>query len=146
MISLRRRIFIREIIYQKKDWNISYRTVVTDFKISPKNDEKSAFIYWFTLIGNFDRCKQKHKCRFFVIFRTNFKIRHDRSIVNLLIFLSIYNFPDKNASLRRNRAKTGRYGLAMFFYIFTAKLVILSQSIKLKTLNGHSSLRQPNTK
>ena len=33
-----------------------------------------------------------------------------------------------------------------FFYIFTAKLVILSQSIKLKTLNGHSSLRQPNTK
>ena len=117
-----------------------------DFEISSKNDEKPAFMFLFTSIKISNQRKPIYECRFFVIFRTNFKICHDRSIANVPIFLLIYNFPDKNPSPQRNHAKTWRYTPAAFFLIFTAKLVKLSQSVQAKALNAHLSLGQPNPK
>ena len=145
-ISPRKYIFIRKIVYQNKAWNISYRTAVTDFGIRPKNEKKPAFMFLFTSIKTSNQRKPIYECRFFVIFQANFKIRHGRSIANVPIFLFIYNFPDKNPSLQRNRAKTWRYTPAAFFLIFTVKLVRLGQSAQAKTLNVHLSLGQPNPK
>ena len=103
---------------------------MTDFEISSKNDEKPAFMFLFTSIKISNQRKPIYECRFFVIFRTNFKICHDRSIANVPIFLLIYNFPDKNPSPQRNHAKTWCYTPAAFFLIFTAKLAKLSQSVQ----------------
>ena len=85
-ISPRKFIFISKIVYQNKAWNISYRTVVTDFVISPKNEDKPAFMFLFTSIKISSQRKQKYECRYFVIFRTNPKIRHDRSIASIPSF------------------------------------------------------------
>ena len=76
-------------------------------------------MFLFTSIEISSQSKQRYECRCFVIFRTNFKIRHGRSLAYVPSFISIYYFPDKNVFSRKNRAKTGRNDMAMFF-LFSA--------------------------
>ena len=69
--------------------------VMTNFGSGPEMKKKTAFMFLFTSIEISSQSKQRYECRCFVIFRTNFKIRQDRSLAYVPSCISINNFPTK---------------------------------------------------